>query len=223
MHLRRHYRPGAIEIGVDEAGRGCLAGPVTAAAVLLWPGRHSPRDLNDSKQVFPERRDEMRTWIEANALAWSVGWASAQEIDTENILQATMTAMHRAVDGLRQNLLLQLEDPMIRDSLPGGFAERLMTTAPQPLSLLIDGHYFRPYPALKHVCLKKGDARFQSIAAASILAKTHRDALMRSLHVRHPQYAWDSNKGYGTPPHLRGIATHGPTEWHRRSFRGASG
>ncbi len=219
MPLRRHHRPGAFEIGVDEAGRGCLAGPVSAGAVLLFPGRRSPADLNDSKQIAPERRRELRTWIEANALAWHVGWATVAEIDAENILQATMTAMHRAVNGLRQNLRTRLQNDAVVGTLPAGFAERLLT-APEPtLSLLIDGHYFRPYPGLAHVCLKEGDARFQSIAAASILAKTHRDELMGALHDAHPGYAWDSNKGYGTPPHCRAIAEHGPTAWHRRSFK----
>lgn len=212
MPLRRCYRPRTIEIGVDEAGRGCLAGPVTAGAVILFPGRRSPADLNDSKQLNPDRRDELRGWIEANALAWGVGWASPEEIDAENILQATMTAMHRAIDGLRQNLADVCADPGRSVRLPTGFAER-------PLALLIDGHYFRPYPGLGHTCQTKGDARFQSIAAASILAKTHRDALMQQLHRQHPHYAWGSNKGYGTPPHRRAIDTHGLSDHHRRSFR----
>ena len=203
MPLRRHLRPGRLEIGVDEAGRGCLAGPVTAAAVVLYPGRRSPRDLDDSKLTDAARREELRRWIEANALAWAVGWASPAEIDAENILQASMTAMHRAIDGCRQNL---------RDALRNaGFAAR-------PHALLIDGHYFRPYPGVEHSCQVGGDARFQAIAAASVLAKTHRDARMRELHARHPEYAWDSNKGYPTPPHRRALAEHGVTEWHRRSF-----
>lgn len=209
MPLRRHYRPRTVEIGVDEAGRGCLAGPVTAAAVVLYPGRRSPRDLDDSKAVAPERRAELRTWIEANALAWHVGWASPAEVDAENILQATMTAMHRAVDGCRRNLLAALSAQAAH--LPVGFAER-------PTALLIDGHYFRVYPGVPHACQVKGDARFQSIAAASVLAKTHRDARMLALHAEYPGYAWDSNKGYGTPPHRRGIAELGGTPHHRYSF-----
>ena len=208
MSLRRHLRPGRIEIGVDEAGRGCLAGPVTAAAVVLFPGRRSPRALNDSKAVDEAGREVLRHWVERNALAWGVGWASAEEVDAENVLQATMTAMHRAVAGCRQNLLIALREA----TLPMGFAER-------PAALLIDGNYFRPYPDLAHSCQVKGDGRFQSIAAASILAKTHRDQLMRGLHAEHPHYYWDTNKGYGTPPHRRAIAEHGPTAWHRRSFR----
>ena len=215
MPLRRHLRPGHLEIGVDEAGRGCLAGPVTAAAVVLYPGHRSPRDLDDSKATDAARREELRHWIEANALAWAVGWASPAEIDAENILQASMTAMHRAIDGCRQNL----RDALCSDraplsapgALPAGFADR-------PHALLIDGHYFRPYPGLEHSCQVKGDARFQAIAAASVLAKTHRDERMRELHARHPEYAWDSNKGYPTPPHRRALAAHGVTEWHRRSF-----
>ncbi len=218
MPLLRYYRSGAFEVGVDEAGRGCLAGPVTAAAVLLYPGRRSPADLNDSKQVPGPRRDELRAWIEARSLGWGVGWATAAEIDTENILQATMTAMHRAIDGLRQNLVTRLRDGAVAADLPAGFAERLLSPE-SPLSLLIDGHYFRPYPGVPHVCQTRGDARFQSIAAASVLAKTHRDDMMRALHAEHPAYAWDSNKGYGTPPHCRAIAEFGPTVWHRRSFR----
>ena len=218
MPLRRHHRPGGIEIGVDEAGRGCLAGPVTAGAVLLYPNRRSPRDMNDSKLIPAERREELRVWIEANTLAWSVGWASREEIDTDNILQATMTAMHRAIDGLRQNVTQRLREPSWVDALPAGFAERLLDNAPPP-TLLIDGHYFRDYPDLPHYCMVRGDSRFQSIAAASILAKTHRDELMRALHEDHPQYAWNSNKGYGTPPHRRAIAEFGPTPWHRRSFK----
>ena len=207
--LRRHYRARNIEIGVDEAGRGCLAGPVTAAAVVLSPGRRSPRDLDDSKAIEPARREELRAWIEANALAWAVGWASPAEIDDENILQATMTAMHRAVDGCRQNLQAALHREA--HALPAGFAAR-------PTALLVDGHYFRPYPGLTHDCQIKGDARFQSIAAASVLAKTHRDAHMRALHGRYPAYAWDSNKGYGTPPHRRAIAEMGGTPEHRWTF-----
>ena len=209
MPLRRHLRRGRIEIGVDEAGRGCLAGPVTAAAVVLHPGRRSPRDLDDSKATDEARRGELRAWIETHALAWAVGWASPAEIDAENILQASMTAMHRAVDGCRQNLQTALR--AAGPALPPGYAARAV-------ALLIDGHYFRPYPGLPHDCEIKGDTRFQAIAAASVLAKTHRDERMRTLHAAHPQYAWDSNKGYPTPPHRRALVEYGVTEWHRRSF-----
>ena len=215
MPLRRHLRPGRLEIGVDEAGRGCLAGPVTAAAVVLFPGRRSPRDLDDSKATDAARRGELRAWIEANALAWAVGWASPAEIDAENILQASMTAMHRAIDGCRQNLQAALRDAA---GPTGGSRDLPAALAARPRALLIDGHYFRPYPGLEHSCEVKGDARFQAIAAASVLAKTHRDERMRALHDEHPAYAWDSNKGYPTPPHRRALAEHGVTVWHRRSF-----
>lgn len=199
MPLRRHLRPGRPEIGLDEAGRGCLAGPVTAAAVLLRPGRRSPRDLNDSKQLTPERRDELRAWIEAHALAWGVGWATPAEVDAENVLQATMTAMHRALDALSRKL------------------DRDPDRAPP--HLLVDGHYFRTYPGHAHSCLVRGDERFQAIAAASVLAKTHRDERMRTLDAEHPGYGWAGNKGYPTRQHQRALTALGPSPAHRRSFR----
>ena len=207
MALRRCFRPGTLEIGLDEAGRGCLAGPVTAAAVVLTPGRRSPRDLNDSKLIEPARREELRTWVEANALAWAVGWCTPAEIDAENILQATMTAMHKALDELSRKLAERLREPAFG------------SLSAKPVLHLVDGHYWRPYGAVAYSCQKMGDGRFQSIAAASILAKTHRDEHMRALHAAHPAYAWDSNKGYATPPHQRALTTHGPTVHHRRSFR----
>lgn len=209
MPLRRQYRPKTIEIGLDEAGRGCLAGPVTAAAVVLMPGRRSPSDLNDSKQIPPHRREELRVWVEENSLAWAVGWCSPEEIDAENILQASMSAMHKALDQLSLKLDMRLKDGYL---LPVGFAERSKL-------LLVDGHYWRDYKGVDYSCQKKGDGRFQSIAAASILAKTYRDAKMLELHAQHPEYSWNTNKGYGTPPHQRALMAHGPTEWHRRSFR----
>ena len=205
MPLRRTRRPGHLEIGLDEAGRGCLAGPVYAAAVVLAPGKRSPRDLNDSKQLTPQRREELRAWIEEHALAWAVGRASPAEIDRENVLQATMTAMHRALDQVHASLTARsAADPNL---------------AARPRLLLVDGHYFRSYPGYTHVCERKGDERFQSIAAASVLAKTHRDARMRALDGEFPAYAWASNKGYPTPPHQRALREHGPSEHHRRSFR----
>jgi len=209
MPLRRFFRPKTIEIGLDEAGRGCLAGPVTAAAVVLMPGKRSPSDLNDSKQIAAPRREELRAWVEANSLAWAVGWCSPAEIDEENILQASMSAMHKALDQLSLKLDKQFQEPNL---LPEGFAER-------PKLLLVDGHYWRPYKDIDYSCQKKGDGRFQSIAAASILAKTYRDAKMLELHEQHPAYSWDSNKGYATPPHQRALNAYGPTPWHRRSFR----
>ena len=208
MPLIRQYRRDALEIGVDEAGRGCLAGPVTAAAVVLRPGRRSPPGLDDSKRVTPEHREALRRWLEAHALAWAVGWATFEEIDTENILQASMTAMHRAIESVVDQL-----------DARGDYAPDGSRLAARPRRLLVDGHYFRPYPGLEHRCQIRGDARFQAIAAASILAKTHRDARMAQLHREHPHYSWDTNRGYPTPPHRRAIAAHGLTPWHRRSFR----
>ena len=207
MALRRHRRPGRLEIGLDEAGRGCLAGPLAVGAVVLAPGRRSPRDLDDSKRVEPGRRGELRAWIEAHALAWAVAWASPGEIDEENVLQATMSAMHRAVDAVGARLDAALA------------TERWAAYANTPRALLVDGHYFRPYPGLAHDCEKGGDGRFQAIAAASVLAKTHRDARMLELDAEYPAYAWASNKGYPTPPHQRALRERGPTPWHRRSFR----
>lgn len=209
MPLRRQFRPGTIEIGLDEAGRGCLAGPVTAAACVLMPGKRSPSDLNDSKKIPAVRREELRCWVEENALAWAVGWCSPQEIDEENILQASMSAMHKALDELSLKLEKRLKE---LQTLPVGFAER-------PKLLLVDGHYWRPYKDLDASCQKKGDGRFQSIAAASILAKTYRDEKMLELHAQHPEYGWNTNMGYATPPHQRALNANGPTPWHRRSFR----
>jgi len=203
MPLRRNFRPGTLEIGLDEAGRGCLAGPVYAAAVLLRPGKRSPRDLNDSKQIVPERREQLRDWIEEHALAWAVASCSPTEIDAENILQASMTAMHRALDVVHNQLITT-----VQLSLPA-----------KPILHLVDGHYWRPYCEVPYSCQKGGDGRFQSIAAASILAKTYRDAHMCKLHEAFPGYAWNSNKGYATPPHQRALREHGPCEHHRKSFR----
>ena len=205
--LRRHRRRGRLEIGLDEAGRGCLAGPLAAAAVALAPGRRSPRDLDDSKRVPPERRAELRAWIERHALAWAVAWASPAEIDRENVLQATMSAMHRAVDAVQA----QLDERLA--------AGPLAAYAKTPRAIVVDGHYFRPYAGLPHDCERGGDGRFQAIAAASILAKTHRDERMRALDGEFPAYGWASNKGYPTPPHRRALRAHGPCRWHRRSFR----
>lgn len=205
--LRRHRRRGRLEIGLDEAGRGCLAGPLAVGAVVLAPGRRSPRDLDDSKRLDPARRDELRAWIEESALAWAVAWASPAEIDAENVLQATVSAMHRAVDAVQPRLDAALAEPA------------WAAYAKTPRALLVDGHYFRPHADLPHDCERGGDGRFQAIAAASILAKTHRDARMRELDAAFPAYAWASNKGYPTPPHQRALRAYGPCAWHRRSFR----
>ncbi|QQR85628.1 MAG: ribonuclease HII [Flavobacteriales bacterium] len=190
MPLANHYMRGAVEAGCDEAGRGCLAGPVVAAAVILPPSVRLP-GLNDSKQLSEARREALRPLIEERALAWCVASCTPEEIDRFNILQASFIAMHRAIDGLKR----------------------------RPDLLLIDGNRFTPYFGIAHVCHIKGDGRFKSIAAASILAKTHRDALMQDLHNTHPHFNWAVNKGYPTGEHRNALRLHGPTEHHRKSFR----
>jgi len=181
---------------VDEAGRGCLAGPVTAAAVIPGPaGIHwVEAGLDDSKRLDAPKRNALRAMIEDEAEAWAVGWASVQEIEELNILKATHLAMHRAIDALRK----------------------------QPAFLLIDGNRFAPH-AVPHTCEIKGDGRFLSIAAASILAKTHRDAFMLEQAKHHPGFGWETNKGYPTAAHRKAILALGPTPLHRRTFRGAQG
>lgn len=179
-----------IEAGCDEAGRGCLAGPVFAAAVIL-PKNFSHPFLNDSKKLSEKQRDLLRPIIEKKALAWSVVQLAPVEIDELNILWASIEGMHRAVKKLKT----------------------------KPTSLLIDGNRFRPFPGIPHHCIVKGDGKYLSIAAASILAKTHRDEHMYNLAKKHPEYAWHSNKGYPTKAHREAIRTHGPTEHHRKSFR----
>ena len=180
----------AVEAGCDEAGRGCLAGPVFAAAVILPPGfEHSL--LNDSKQLSEARRNEARQIVETEALAWAVAQVSAEEIDRINILKASFVGMHRALDQLYM----------------------------RPTALLIDGNRFLPYPGIPHTCIVKGDATFMSIAAASILAKTHRDEWMCRLHEEYPYYQWNENKGYPTIAHRQAIQQYGVSPHHRRSFR----
>lgn len=179
-----------VEAGLDEAGRGCLAGPVCAAAVILPPGFRHPL-LNDSKQLKKEDRDELRVLIESQALAYGVAMVDHKAIDRLNILRASIKAMHMAVGQLTV----------------------------QPEFLLIDGNRFTPYPGIPHCCFVKGDGRFAAIAAASILAKTYRDAYMRDLHDRFPQYGWSHNKGYPTAFHREAIRLHGASVYHRRSFR----
>ena len=187
---------GRIEAGVDEAGRGCLAGPVTAAAVIPGPEgiRWLDQGLDDSKKLDAEARTRLRSAIEREAQAWCVGWATVEEIEQINILQATYLAMHRAIDGL----------------------------GVRPEHLLIDGNRFRPHD-IPHSCEIKGDGRFLAIAAASILAKTHRDERMAALAAEHPEFGWDGNKGYPTPAHKEALKVHGHTVHHRRTFRGVQG
>jgi ribonuclease HII len=187
--LRNYKIKGQIEAGCDEAGRGCLAGPVFAAAVILKPGFRDPL-LDDSKKLNEGQRDKLRHKIETEALAWAVAEVSAEEIDEINILQASFLAMHRAIDKLSQ----------------------------RPEFLLIDGNRFKPYQDIAHSCEIKGDGRYKSIAAASILAKTHRDEAMRALAKDFPDYQWEKNKGYPTQAHRRAIAKYGASPWHRNSF-----
>jgi ribonuclease HII len=189
LMLERFYYPDLIEAGCDEAGRGCLAGPVVAAAVVL-PKDFSHPFLNDSKQLTEKQRDLLRPVIEQEALAWGVAMVNNLEIDEINILNASFLAMHKAIDQLK--------------------------IAPQ--ALLIDGNRFKKYKNLPHHCIIKGDGRYMSIAAASILAKTHRDEYMMKLHEEFPHYAWNTNKAYPTPEHRQGILAHGETPYHRKSF-----
>jgi ribonuclease HII len=188
--LKIRYQEDLLEAGVDEAGRGCLAGPVYAAAVILPPGFRHPL-LNDSKQVAEKDRYALRNYIQEHALAWSVAEADHEEIDRINILQATYRAMHRAIDGLRM----------------------------KPELLLIDGNRFLPYSGIPHQCIIDGDALYRSIAAASILAKTYRDDHMHRLHAEFPSFGWDRNKGYGTKEHRAAIRLYGNSPYHRKSFR----
>ena len=188
--LLRCYNNTCLEAGLDEAGRGCLAGPVVASAVILPPDYESEL-LNDSKQLTREDRNLLRQEIEQVALAWAVASASNTELDRINILQASFMAMHRAIDAL----------------------------AYRPGHLLIDGNRFSPYPMIPHTCIVKGDARFMAIAAASVLAKTHRDEIMESLALEYPHYRWEENAGYPTLFHRKAILEHGYTPYHRQTFR----
>lgn len=178
-----------IEAGADEAGRGCLAGPVYAAAVIL-PNDYKNELLNDSKVLTASIREKLRFEIEKEALSWSVASVTADEIDEINILQASIKAMHKAIKGLRIT----------------------------PQLLLIDGNRFNPYPSIRHQCIIKGDGLFMSIAAASILAKTYRDEFMQSISISHPDYGWEHNMGYPTPEHRFAIFKYGLTSWHRKTF-----
>lgn len=188
--LKLRFQKELIEAGCDEAGRGCLAGPVFAAAVIL-PSRFSNPLLNDSKQLTKEDRDKLRPIIERKALAWAVAMIDHEEIDRINILQASFKAMHLAIDQLQ--------------SKPG--------------LLLIDGNRFSPYFGILHHCIIGGDGIYASIAAASVLAKTHRDEYMQKLHIEFPQYCWDQNKGYATALHRQQIQNHGLSPYHRKTFR----
>ncbi len=188
--LKPYCHADRLEAGLDEVGRGCLAGPVVAAAVIL-PRAYSHPILTDSKQLTRFQRESLRIDLERDALAWAVAEVSHHDIDRINILNASFLAMHRAVDAL----------------------------AIRPEHLIVDGNRFVPYPMIPHTCLVKGDAHYLSIAAASVLAKTYRDALMEQLGREFPQYGWAQNVGYPTPAHRAAIRQFGPTKYHRMSFR----
>ena len=178
------------EAGIDEAGRGSLAGPVTAAAVILGK-KFENKNLNDSKKLSQSKRLELKKFIEKNALAYSVAFVSSSHIDKNNILNSTFEAMHKSIEGL--NI--------------------------EPDFILVDGNLFKPYRDFKFKCIIKGDQKYQNIAAASILAKTYRDEYMSNLHLKFPEYNWIKNKGYGTKFHINMITKFGRTKYHRRSFQ----
>ncbi|ALO47750.1 ribonuclease HII [Hoylesella enoeca] len=188
--LTPHYYNGLIEAGCDEAGRGCLAGSVFAAAVIL-PDDYDNPALNDSKKLSSKCRSQLRQAIERDALAWAVGVVTPEEIDRINILRASFLAMHRALDQLRV----------------------------RPQAIIVDGNRFVPYQNLPFTTIVKGDGKYQSIAAASILAKTHRDEYMQQLACEYPVYDWASNKGYPTRRHREAIRAFGISPYHRRSFQ----
>ncbi|TVR68253.1 MAG: ribonuclease HII [Marinilabiliales bacterium] len=188
--LKGYYRDDAFEAGCDEAGRGCLAGPVVAAAVIL-PYGYENSLLKDSKKLSPPGRERLRIQVENDAVALGIGVVSSHDIDRINILNASILAMHRALD-------------------------RLPVT---PRHIIADGNRFSSYKGIPHTCIVKGDALYMSIAAASILAKTYRDGLMRELHLDFPVYGWDSNKGYPTVKHAAALREHGACPHHRKSFR----
>ncbi|MES2381392.1 MAG: ribonuclease HII [Bacteroidota bacterium] len=190
MALTKFYQTDVLEAGCDEAGRGCLAGPVYAAAVILDKNKRI-KYLDDSKKLTHVQREEIRFEIEEKALAWAVASFTIEQIDEVNILKASFLSMHKAID--------------------------ILTVKPE--HLIIDGNRFIPYQNIKHTCIVKGDAKFQSIAAASILAKTHRDELMLKYHHEFPHYAWNENKGYPTIKHRTAIEKHGITPYHRKTFR----
>lgn len=187
--LKRNYINQVIEAGCDEAGRGSLVGPVFAAAVIL-PSDFTCEGLDDSKKMSARKRLIIKALIEQAAVSFHVAAASREEIERMNILNASILAMHRALDGLSR----------------------------QPAMILVDGNRFKPYNSIQHTCIVKGDGLFMSIAAASVLAKTYRDAFMLELHDEYPQYGWDTNKGYATRRHIDAIRQYGLSPHHRKSF-----
>ena len=187
--LASHYYEGKVEAGCDEAGRGCLAGSVYAAAVI-FPENYQNEELNDSKKLTDKRRKQLREIIQRDAVAWAVGIVTPEEIDKINILNASILAMHRALDQLKV----------------------------RPEAVIVDGNRFKPYQSLLHTTIVKGDGKYLSIAAASILAKTYRDDYMDKLAEEYPQYDWLSNKGYPTKKHREAIRQYGITPYHRKTF-----
>ena len=190
LMLKLKINPELLECGTDEAGRGCLAGPVTAAACIL-PDNFAHPLLNDSKQLSASQRSELREIIESSAICWAIAHVHESEIDKMNILNASIEAMHRAIAQLK----------------------------PIPEFIAVDGNRFKPLNQIPFECVIKGDGKYQNIAAASILAKTERDRYMKDLHQEYPQYDWNNNKGYPTAKHRAAIAQFGATPYHRQSFR----
>ncbi|MFK7782162.1 ribonuclease HII [Psychroserpens sp.] len=190
MSLKTNFSKLDLECGTDEAGRGCLAGPVTASAVIL-PDNFRNSALNDSKQLSEKKRESLKPIIESNAISFAVHHIFEEEIDSINILNASILAMHKSI-------------------------ELLM---PQPNFIIVDGNRFKPYQSIPHETIIKGDSKFLSIAAASVLAKTHRDAYMAKIHEEFPMYNWKKNKGYPTKEHRLAIKKYGTTKYHRKSFR----
>jgi ribonuclease HII len=188
--MLKYYRKNEFEAGTDEAGRGCLAGPVTAAAVIL-PSSFTEKSLNDSKKLSATIRNRLRPLIELRALSFSVAHIQTDVIDNINILNASILAMHKAIN----------------------------TLSSKPSFIIVDGNRFKPINEIPYECIIKGDSKFQSIAAASVLAKTHRDAYMEKIHEEFPMYNWKQNKGYGTREHREAIMKYGITKYHRRSFK----
>lgn len=188
--LKSNYSGTLLEVGTDEAGRGCLSGPVVAAAVLL-PEKFNHPLLNDSKQISEKNRKILRLYIEEQAIAYGVAFVHEEEVDKINVLQASITGMHRAI-------------------------AKLDTT---PTFIIVDGNKFDPYLEIPHKTIIKGDAKYQSIAAASILAKTYRDDFMQKIDAEFPEYNWKKNKGYPTKEHRNAIRQYGTTRYHRKSFK----
>jgi len=188
--LQFNFSGNSLEAGTDEAGRGCLSGPVVAAAVIL-PEGFSHILLNDSKQISEKKRQELRPFIEKNALAFGVAFVHQEEVDQLNVLQASITGMHRAIDALKIT----------------------------PEFIIVDGNKFRDYKEIPHKTIVKGDAKFMSIAAASVLAKTYRDEYMEKIHQEYPAYNWQKNKGYPTKEHRNAIRKFGATKYHRKTFK----